>query len=69
MIDWFLLKIPASQDKAMENAIKALLPHTYHKIYRWHMLKKYKIQLNQKYDWHTKLKDKLISVINHPLNL
>jgi hypothetical protein len=32
------------------------------------MLKKYKDQLNQMYDQHPKLKDKLISVINHPLN-
>jgi hypothetical protein len=32
------------------------------------MLKKYKDQLNQIYDQHPKLKDKLISVINHPLN-
>jgi hypothetical protein len=33
------------------------------------MLKKYKDQLNQMHDQHLKLKDKLISVINHPLNL
>jgi hypothetical protein len=33
------------------------------------MLKKYKDQLNQMYDRHPKLKDKLISVINHLLNL
>jgi uncharacterized protein (DUF2236 family) len=32
------------------------------------MLKKYKDQLNQMYDQHQKLKDKLISMINHPLN-
>jgi hypothetical protein len=32
------------------------------------MLKKYKDQLNQMYDQHPKLKDKLISVINHPLS-
>jgi hypothetical protein len=33
------------------------------------MLKKYKDQLNQMYDQHPKLKDKLIYVVNHPLNL
>jgi hypothetical protein len=32
------------------------------------MLKKYKYQLNQMYDQHPILKDKFISVINHPLN-
>jgi hypothetical protein len=32
------------------------------------MLKKYKDQLNQMYDQHPKLKDKLIYVVNHPLN-
>jgi hypothetical protein len=32
------------------------------------MLKKYKEQLNQMYDQHPKLKDKLIYVINHLLN-
>jgi uncharacterized protein (DUF2236 family) len=32
------------------------------------MLEKYKYQLNQMYDQHPKLKDKLKSVINHPLN-
>jgi hypothetical protein len=32
------------------------------------MLKKYKDQLNQMYNQHPRLKDKLISVINHPLN-
>jgi hypothetical protein len=32
------------------------------------MVKKYKDQLNQMYDQHPKLKDKLISVIKHPLN-
>jgi hypothetical protein len=32
------------------------------------MLKKYKDQLNQMYDQHPKLKDKLIYVINHSLN-
>jgi hypothetical protein len=64
-----LLNIPADQDSAMENAIRALFPQTFHMFYRWHMLKKYKDQLNQMYDHHPKLKDKLISVINHPLNL
>jgi hypothetical protein len=63
-----LLKIHADKDNAMENAIIALFPHTYHRFCRWHMLKKYKDQLNQMYDQHPKLKDKLISVINHPLN-
>jgi hypothetical protein len=52
----------------MENAIRALFPQTFHMLCRWHMLKKYKDQLNQMYDQHPKLKDKLISVINHPLN-
>jgi hypothetical protein len=52
----------------MENAIRALFPQTFHMLCRWHMLKKYKDQLNQTYDQHPKLKDKLISVINHPLN-
>jgi hypothetical protein len=33
------------------------------------MLKKYKDQLNQMYDQHPKLKDKLIYVINPLLNL
>jgi uncharacterized protein (DUF2236 family) len=32
------------------------------------MLEKYKYQLNQMYDQHPKLKDKLKSMINHPLN-
>jgi hypothetical protein len=64
-----LLNIPADQDNAMENAIRALFLQTFHRFYRWHMLKKYKDQLNQMYDRHPKLKDKLISVINHLLNL
>jgi hypothetical protein len=33
------------------------------------MLKKYKDQLNQMHDQHSKLKNKLIFGINHPLNL
>jgi hypothetical protein len=52
----------------MENVIRALFPQTIHWFYRWHMLKKYKDQLNQMYDQHPKLKDKLISVINYSLN-
>jgi hypothetical protein len=68
MIDYFLLRIPAVQDNAMENTIRALLPRTYHKFCRWNMLKKYNDPLNQMYDQHPKFKDKLISVINHPLN-
>jgi transposase-like protein len=63
-----LLKIPADQDNAMENAIRALFPQTFHKFCRWHMLKKHKYHLNQMYDHHPKLKDKLIFVINHQLN-
>jgi hypothetical protein len=46
----------------MENVIRALFPQTIHWFYRWHMLKKYKDQLNQMYDQHPKLKDKLISI-------
>jgi hypothetical protein len=68
MSNWFFLKILADQDNAMENAIWALLPLTYHRFYRWHMLKKYNDRLNQMYHQHPKLKDKLIYVINHPLN-
>jgi hypothetical protein len=52
----------------MENTIRALFPQTIHRFCRCHMLKKYKDQLNQIYDQHPKLKDKLISVFNHPLN-
>jgi hypothetical protein len=63
-----LLKIPTDQDNAMENTIRALFPRTYHMFCRWHVLNKYKDQLNQMYDQHTKLEDKLIYVINHPLN-
>jgi hypothetical protein len=33
------------------------------------MIKKYNDQLNEMYDQHPKLKDRLIYVINHPLNL
>jgi hypothetical protein len=64
-----LLNIPADQDNAMENVIRALFPQIIHRFCRWHMLKKYKDQLNQMYNQHPKLKDKLIYVINHPLNL
>jgi hypothetical protein len=69
--DWliFAKKNPADQDNAMENTMRAFFPRTYHRFCKWHMLKKYKDQLNQMYDQHPKLKDKLISVINHPLNL
>jgi hypothetical protein len=63
-----LLNIPADQDNAMENAIRALFLQTIYMFYRWHMLKKYKDQLNQMYNQHPKLKEKLISVMNHPLN-
>jgi hypothetical protein len=68
MVDLFLLKISADQENAMKNAIRTLFPCTYHRFCRWLMLKKYKDQLNQMYDQHPKLKDKLIYVINHPLN-
>jgi hypothetical protein len=51
----------------MKNAIRVLFPHTFDRFCRWHMLKKYKDHLNQLYDQHSKLNDKLISVINHPL--
>jgi hypothetical protein len=61
-----LLNIHVDQDNAMENAIRALFPQSMQVV--WHMLKKYKEQLNQMYDQHLKLKDKSISVINHPLN-
>jgi transposase-like protein len=63
-----LLNIPTDQDNAMENAIRALFPQIFHRFCRWHMLKKYKDQLNQMYNQHPKLKDKLISMINHSLN-
>jgi hypothetical protein len=63
-----LLNISADQDNAMKNAIRALFPRSFHRFYRRHMLKKYKDQLNQMYDRHTKLKDKLIYVIKHSLN-
>jgi hypothetical protein len=63
-----LLKITTNQDNAMENTIKALFPQTFHRFCKWHMLKKYKDQLSQMYDQHPKLKDKLISMINHLLN-
>jgi hypothetical protein len=52
----------------MENANSALFPLTYHRSCRWHMLMKYKDQLDQMYDQHPKLKDKLIYVINDMLN-
>jgi hypothetical protein len=52
----------------MENAIRALFPQTIHRFCKWHMLKKYKDQLNQMYDQHPKLKCKLIYVINHLRN-
>jgi hypothetical protein len=52
----------------MENAMRALFPHTFHRFCRWHMLKKYKYQLNQMYDQHPKLMDKFKFVLNHPLN-
>jgi hypothetical protein len=61
-----LLNIHVDQDNAMENAIRALFPQSIQVV--WHMLKKYKEQSNQMYDQHLKLKDKSISVINHPLN-
>jgi uncharacterized protein (DUF2236 family) len=51
----------------MENAIRGLFTETYHRFCRWHMLKKYRDSLNQMYDQHAKLKDRLTSVINHPL--
>jgi transposase-like protein len=63
-----LLKIPVDQDNVMENSIRALFPHTFHRFCRWHMLRKYKDELNQMYDQHPKLKDILISMIKHPLN-
>lgn len=52
----------------MENAIRVLFSQTYHRLYRWHMIKKYRDPLKQMYDEHRGLKDKLTSVINHPLN-
>jgi len=60
--------ILTDQDNAMQNAIRTLFPRTIHRFCRWHMVKKCKDQLNQMYDQHPKLKDKLTSVINHPLN-
>jgi hypothetical protein len=63
--DWLiLLKNPTDLDNAMENAIRALFPYAFHRFCRWYMLRKYKDQLNQMYDQHPKLNDKLISVIN-----
>jgi hypothetical protein len=51
----------------MANAIAEQFPRTYHRLCRWHMLKKYKDSLNQMYDQHAELKARLTSVINHPL--
>jgi len=51
----------------MQNAIRGLFPNTYHRLCRWHMLKKYRDALKQMYDQHAKLKDRLASVINDPI--
>ena len=51
----------------MAAAIPKVFPKTVHRLCRWHMLKKYKEELRKLYKAHSELKDKLHTVINHPL--
>ncbi|XP_020165496.1 protein FAR1-RELATED SEQUENCE 5-like [Aegilops tauschii subsp. strangulata] len=48
-------------------ALKTILPHTLHKLCRWHIMKKYKDHLALLYKAHEKLKVELNAVLNHPL--
>ncbi|XP_062195274.1 protein FAR1-RELATED SEQUENCE 5-like [Phragmites australis] len=59
--------ILTDQDSSMAAAIPKVFPKTVHRLCRWHMLKKYKEELRKLYKAHSDLKDKLHTVINHPL--
>lgn len=51
----------------MAAAIPCVFPHMQHWLYWWHVLKKYKQNLNKLYAEHNGMKECLVSVINHPL--
>jgi hypothetical protein len=51
----------------MEKAISNIFESTTHRFCRWHMLKKYKDTLNQMYEQNERQKERLTTVINHPL--
>ncbi|GJN23464.1 hypothetical protein PR202_gb11114 [Eleusine coracana subsp. coracana] len=59
--------ILTDQDSSMAAAIKRVFIKTIHRLCRWHMLKKYRLELKKLYDAHEGLKEKLRTVINHPL--
>lgn len=64
---YFRLTVYPDEDQAMANAIKFVYPRTAHRLCRWHVLKKYKDQLNILYASRQGLKEWMLSVINHPL--
>ncbi|KAM3196560.1 hypothetical protein ACQJBY_072320 [Aegilops geniculata] len=59
--------ILTDQDVAMENALPHVFPNTLHRLCRWHVWERHKVDLNPLFDLHDGLKDKLLTAINHPL--
>ena len=53
----------------MALAIPKMFKNTQHRLCRWHMIRKYKEELNKLYKEHDGLKMKLVTVINHPLTI
>ncbi|KAM0912865.1 hypothetical protein ACQ4PT_012524 [Festuca glaucescens] len=53
------------QNKAMENAIKEVLPNTVHQWCKWHVFNTSKEHLGTTYSNHPEFKDKFHKVLNH----
>lgn len=55
------------QDQAMANALPGVFPNTIHRLCRWHVLHGHKDSLKVLYNLYDGLKEKLLTIINHPL--
>lgn len=55
------------QDQAMGNALPGVFPNAIHRLCRWHVLHSHKDGLKVLYNLYDGLKEKLLTVINHPL--
>ncbi|KAG2649634.1 hypothetical protein PVAP13_1NG122519 [Panicum virgatum] len=60
-------KDPVDQDSSIEKAINLVFEKTYHRYCRWHVMNKYRNELNQFNTQHPGLSDTLTSIVNHPL--
>lgn len=59
--------ILTDQDQAMGNALLVVFPNTVHRLCRWHVWQSHKDGLRALFNLHDGLKEKLLTVINHPL--